>query len=88
MRAGSKCRSAVTRDVVEHIKVAGDLDARKRKAAEREATGKCRQITARQQSGADNQQRRTEAEYQAPLYPLYQQGDTEASNQSSQSATT
>ena len=73
----------MTRDVVEHIKVAGDLDARKRKAAEREATGKCRRTTARQQSGADNQQRRTEAEYEAPLDRLYQQGDTEASNHGS-----
>ena len=69
----------MTRDVVEHIKVAGDLDARKRKAAECEATGKCRRTTARQQSGADNQQRCTEAEYEAPLYLLHQQRDTEVS---------
>ena len=37
------------------------------------------------QSNADNQQRRTEAEYEAPLYLLHQQRDTEASHQSSQS---
>jgi hypothetical protein len=35
--------------------------------------------------GTDNQQRRTEPEYEAPLYLRYQQGDTEVSNQSSQS---
>jgi hypothetical protein len=75
----------MTRDVVEHIEVAGDLNTRKRKAAECKTTGKCRPTTARQQSDADNQQRRTEAEYEAPLYLLDQQGGTETSNQSSQS---
>ena len=73
----------VTRDVIEQIKIAGDLDARKPKAAKRQATGKCRRSPARQQRGADDQQRRTEAEYEAPLDRLYQQRDTEASNHGS-----
>ena len=62
----------MTRDVLEHIKVAGDLKTSKSKAAECKTTGKCRPTTTRQQSGTDNQQRRTEAEYEAPPYLLYQ----------------
>ena len=38
----------MTRDVVEQIKVADDLDAHKREAAEREAAGKCRGAAGRQ----------------------------------------
>ncbi len=68
----------LTRDVVEQIQVAGDLEARKREAAEREAAGKCRGAAARQQCGTDDQQRRTEVEDEAPLGRLHQQGNTEA----------
>ena len=66
--------------MVEQIKVAGDLEARKREAAEREAAGKCCGGADRQQCGADDQQRRAEIEDEAPLSRLHEQGNAEASD--------
>ena len=71
-------------DVVEQVKIAGDLDAGKREAAECEFEAKSHRASDRQQGSADCQKRCAEAEYKASLDQLNQQRDTEAANHGSE----